>query len=73
MTLKRLEQEHYGFAIAPDALKQKSRINAVLDGLISIGKVAGNQARFLYDFSPDSIILRWTHDFSPAFILLRGR
>ena len=58
----------YGFAIAPDALKQKSRINAVLDGLISIGRVAGNQARFLYDFSPDSIILRWTHDFSPRFL-----
>ncbi len=58
----------YGFALTPNSLKDKSRINAVLDGLISIGEVAGNHARFLYDFSPDSIILRWTHDFSPRFL-----
>jgi CRISPR-associated protein Cst2 len=55
----------YGFAITPEHLKEKSRINAVLDGLISIAEVAGNHARFLYDFSPESIILRWTHDASP--------
>ncbi|MBD2252001.1 DevR family CRISPR-associated autoregulator [Nostoc parmelioides] len=58
----------YGFALTPNSLKEKSRINAVLDGLISIGEVAGNHARFLYDFSPDSIILRWTHDFSPRLL-----
>ena len=58
----------YGFALTPDSLKDKSRIHAVLDGLISIGEVAGNQARFLYDFSPESIVLRWTHDFSPRFL-----
>jgi CRISPR-associated protein Cst2 len=40
----------------------------VLDGLISIGEVAGNHARFLFDFSPESIVLRWTHDFSPRFL-----
>ncbi|ABA23099.1 CRISPR-associated autoregulator, Cst2 family [Trichormus variabilis ATCC 29413] len=58
----------YGFALTPNSLKDKSRINAVLDSLISIGEVAGNHARFLYDFSPDSIILRWTHDFSPRLL-----
>ena len=58
----------YGFALTPDSLKEKSRIHAVLDGLISIGEVAGNHARFLYDFSPESIVLRWTHDFSPGFL-----
>lgn len=30
--------------------------------------MAGNHARFLYDFSPESIVLRWTHDFSPRFL-----
>jgi CRISPR-associated protein Cst2 len=56
----------YGFAITPEGLNEKSRINAVLDGLISIAEVAGNHARFLYDFSPESIILRWTqYDASP--------
>ncbi|MGQ4650343.1 type I-B CRISPR-associated protein Cas7/Cst2/DevR [Lyngbya aestuarii] len=58
----------YGFVLTPDRLKDKSRIYAVLDGLISIGEVAGNHARFLFDFSPESIVLRWTHDFSPRFL-----
>lgn len=58
----------YGFALTPNSLKDKSRIHAVLDGLMSIGEVAGNHARFLFDFSPESIVLRWTHDFSPRFL-----
>ena len=58
----------YGFALTPDRLKEKSRIIAVLDGLASLGEVAGNHSRFLYDFSPDSLVLRWTHDFSPRFL-----
>jgi len=30
--------------------------------------VAGNHSRFLYDFAPDSIVLRWTNDFSPRLL-----
>lgn len=55
----------YGFALTPNRLKHPSRMIAVLDGLIALGQVAGNHSRFLYDFSPDSLVLRWTHDFSP--------
>ncbi|MUG98165.1 type I-B CRISPR-associated protein Cas7/Cst2/DevR [Scytonema sp. UIC 10036] len=58
----------YGFALTPERLKDKSRIIAVLDGLSSLGEVAGNHSRFLYDFSPESLILRWTHDFSPRIL-----
>lgn len=58
----------YGFALTPDRLKDQSRIIAVLEGLTSLGEVAGNHSRFLYDFSPDSLVLRWTHDFSPRFL-----
>ncbi|MBF2063534.1 MAG: type I-B CRISPR-associated protein Cas7/Cst2/DevR [Calothrix sp. C42_A2020_038] len=58
----------YGFALTPERLKETSRIFAVLDGLSSLGEVAGNHSRFLYDFSPDSIVLRWTHDFSPRIL-----
>lgn len=58
----------YGFALTPNRLKDKSRIIPVLDGLISLGEVGGNHSRFLYDFSPDSIVLRWTHDFSPRIL-----
>lgn len=55
----------YGFAMTPVRLYHKERVVKVLQGLISVGEVAGNHSRFLYDFSPDSLILRWTHDFSP--------
>ncbi|MFN3360766.1 MAG: DevR family CRISPR-associated autoregulator [Pseudanabaenaceae cyanobacterium] len=58
----------YGFALTPNRLKVQSRIHAVLDGLTSLGKVGGNHSRFLYDFAPDSIILRWTHDFAPRIL-----
>ncbi|MEO0969052.1 MAG: type I-B CRISPR-associated protein Cas7/Cst2/DevR [Cyanobacteria bacterium J06639_18] len=58
----------YGFALTPERLKDKSRILAVLDGLSSLGEVAGNHSRFLYDFSPESLVLRWTHDFSPRIL-----
>lgn len=58
----------HGFALTPNRLKDKSRIQAIIDGLISIGEVAGNHARFLYDFSPESIIFRWTHDVSPRIL-----
>lgn len=58
----------YGFALTPHRLKEKSRVIAVLDALIALGEVAGNHARFLYDFSPESLVLRWTHDFSPRFL-----
>lgn len=58
----------YGFALTPDRLKDKSRTIAVLNGLTSLGEVAGNHSRFLYDFSPESLVLRWTHDFSPRFL-----
>lgn len=58
----------YGFAMTPDRLKTKGHTFAVLDGLVSLSEVAGNHARFLYDFSPESIVLRWTHDFSPRLL-----
>ncbi|MGG6297974.1 type I-B CRISPR-associated protein Cas7/Cst2/DevR [Leptolyngbya sp. AN02str] len=58
----------YGFAMTPDRLNDKSRVFAVLDGLVSLSEVAGNHARFLYDFSPEILVLRWTHDFSPRLL-----
>lgn len=58
----------YGFALTPSRLKDKSRIIPVLDGLTSLREVGGNHSRFLYDFSPASIVLRWTHDFAPRIL-----
>ncbi len=58
----------YGFAMTPARLHHQDRVIEVLRGLISLGEVAGNHSRFLYDFAPDSLVLRWTHDFSPRLL-----
>jgi CRISPR-associated protein Cst2 len=58
----------YGIAITPERLQEKERIFHVLDALICLSNVAGNQSRFLYDFSPESLILRWTHDMAPRIL-----
>ena len=54
--------------ITPDSSKDKSRILPLLDSIVSIHRVGGNHGRFLFDFAPESIILRWTHDFAPRFL-----
>lgn len=41
---------------------------AVLEALVSIYRVGGNHGRFLFDFAPESIVLRWTQDFAPRFL-----
>lgn len=58
----------FGFSLTPEDLEDKSRISTVLEGLSNLNRVAGNHGRFLYDFSPVSIILRWTHDFAPRIL-----
>jgi CRISPR-associated protein Cst2 len=58
----------YGFTLTPEWLRQRSRAFDVVDALISLSEVAGNQSRFLYDFSPDAVVFRWTDDFAPRFL-----
>ena len=58
----------YGFCLSPEYLHHKYRILRVLDGLTGIDKVAGNHGRFLFDFAPTNIVLRWTQDFSPRIL-----
>ena len=58
----------YGFCLSPEYLKHKYRILQVLDGLAGIDKVAGNHGRFLFDFAPTNIVLRWTKDLSPRLL-----
>ena len=40
----------------------------VLDALVSLREVGGNHSRFLFDFSPSSVIFRWTDDFAPRML-----
>ena len=57
----------YGFALDANHLKDKSRIFTVIDALMSIRKVGGHNNVFCYDFSPESMVFRWTQKNSPHF------
>ncbi|BAU65483.1 CRISPR-associated negative autoregulator [Stanieria sp. NIES-3757] len=58
----------FGLGITPESCQDKSRVLALLDALVSICRVGGNHGRFLFDFAPESIVLRWTSDFTPRFL-----
>ena len=52
----------------PKALEVRSRAIDALESIRDLHRVAGNHSRYLYDFSPDAVVLRWTHD--PALRLM---
>jgi len=58
----------YGIALTPESLRNRSRIIKVVDAVIGLGEVGGNHSRFLFDFSPDSVVFRWTDDFAPRIL-----
>lgn len=58
----------YGFAMTPESLKEKSRIYDTIDAIVGLAEVGGNQSRFLYDFSPEAVVFRWTDDFAPRIL-----
>jgi CRISPR-associated protein Cst2 len=70
-----VEEHHtryqYGFAMTPDALSkdQPLRVEKTLHALQNLRRVGGNHARFLFDFSPEIIVLRWTPDPAPRLLL----
>ena len=58
----------FAFGITPESCQDQSRVLDLLDAIVSIYRVGGNHGRFLFDFAPESIVLRWTHDFAPRFL-----
>lgn len=58
----------YGFGLTPEHLRTKSHALAVVDAVAGLSEVAGNQSRFLFDFSPEAVIFRWTDDFAPRML-----
>lgn len=58
----------YGFALTPARLRVKDRAEIALRSLCALGEVAGNQGRFLFDFSPESVIFRITHEAAPRIL-----
>lgn len=55
----------YTIALTPESLQDISRAAVVLDAIGAVRHVGGNHARFLYDFHPESIVIRVTSDPSP--------
>lgn len=57
----------YSFALSGDDVKADWK-KITLDGLASLRRVAGNHSRFLFDFAPESIVLRITQDPAPRIL-----
>ncbi len=55
----------YTIALTPESLQDASRAAVVLDAIGAVRHVGGNHARFLYDFRPESIVIRVTEDPCP--------
>jgi CRISPR-associated protein Cst2 len=55
----------YTLALTPNSLKEPKRAQLLLDAIPAIQHVGGNHARFLYEFRPESIVIRITEDPSP--------
>lgn len=58
----------YGIALTPERLRDKSRAAKAIDALCNLGTVAGNHGRFLFDFSPDAVVIRITQDPAPRLL-----
>jgi CRISPR-associated protein Cst2 len=58
----------YGLALTPSALRVPARAATALRALCALGSVAGNQGRFLFDFSPESVVFRLTQEAAPRIL-----
>jgi CRISPR-associated protein Cst2 len=58
----------FGFAMTPARLRDPSRAAKAISAIGSLRTVAGNHGRFLFDFSPEAIVLRLTDDPAPRFL-----
>lgn len=58
----------YGIALTPERLRDKSRAAKAVEALCNLGTVAGNHGRFLFDFSPEAVVLRLTTDPAPRIL-----
>lgn len=58
----------YGIALTPKRLRVPARAAVAVRTLCALGQVAGNHGRFLFDFSPESVIFRITPDPAPRLL-----
>ena len=57
----------FTFALTPDSLlkDKRTRTKKTVLAIQNLRRPAGNHARFLFDFAPEAVILRWTPDPAP--------
>lgn len=60
----------YGIALTPERLRKEDRAKFAISGLCDLAEVAGNHGRFLFDFSPESIVFRLTDDPAPRLLYI---
>ncbi len=60
----------YGIALTPDRLRKRDRAKVAITGLCELAEVAGNHGRFLFDFSPESVVFRLTDDPAPRLLYI---
>jgi CRISPR-associated protein Cst2 len=58
----------YGIAMTPERLRDPARAAKALRTLACLRTVAGNHGRFLFDFAPDTVVLRVTDDPAPRLL-----
>ena len=58
----------YGIALTPERLRDKTRAAKAIHALCNLGTVGGNHGRFLFDFSPDVVVIRLTQDPAPRLL-----
>lgn len=60
----------YTFALTPESLlaDKRSRTEKTLLAIQNLRRAAGNHSRFLFDFAPEAIVLRWTPDPAPRIM-----
>ena len=58
----------YCFALDAKHLMNQSRILNVIDAFIYLSQVGGHYNDSLFDFSPESMVLRWASDPCPRFL-----
>ncbi len=58
----------YGIALTPERLRKKDRAKTAVAALCALAEVAGNHGRFLFDFSPESVVFRLTDDPAPRLL-----
>ena len=58
----------YGISLTPERLREQGRAKAAITALCELAQVAGNHGRFLFDFSPESVVFRLTNDPAPRLL-----